>query len=370
MTKPEQLQFYILFIKIKMEGSIMKLNRIIFFYIIFLSLSTICLAQNEYGPEVSFSGKIISAEDTGLGPFYGVVVEDDAKGQSQYFMVDIGTLYEKAPDGNWVGKYLNVKYKERYSKLINNLMLQSEFDTSASQAHCYVGGKYLWGEIGDMGSYITVVDYDGLEKNYKGTFEVEAENTEKYSGQQVIMYYEDDLENEVIDFDFVGDETNSIRGKVINVALGEKDRTFILTIENDNEIVDVIASEELIGGPNGFRTILGLSIEMEYSSETQRVLLSYSIESSALNEYNTSDEAIARFANLEKFSDEGRYVNNKIENGTVYLEIETAGGPIFENVLVYPGLGLEDGQKYQDLELLFTYVNEYKNTGKKLTVLD
>ncbi len=348
----------------------MKLNRMIFFYFIFLFISTLCLAQDEYGPEVSFSGKIISAEDTGLGPFYGVVVKDETDGQSQYFMVDVGTLYEKAPDGNWVGKSVRVKYREHYSKLINNLMLQSEFDISASQAHCYIAGKYLWGEIGDMGSYITIAGYDGLENNYKGTFEVDADNSEKYNGQQVIMYYQDDFENEVIDLDFVSDELNSIRGKVINVTLGETERTFILTIENDNETVDVISSEDLIGGPNGFRTILGLSVDMEYASEMQKVLISYSIESASLNEYKTSDEAITKFAILEKFSDEGRYVNNKIENGKVYLEIETAGGPIFENVLVYPRLGLEDGHKYQDIELLFTYVNEYKNTGTKLTVLD
>lgn len=353
-----------------MAESIMKFNRMIFLHIIFLFISTFCLAQEEYGPEVTFSGKIISAEDTGLGPFYGVMVKDETNGQIQYFMVDVGTLYEKVPDGNWIGKSARIKYKERYSKLINNLMLESEFDTSASQAHCYVAGKYLWGELGDMGSYITIVGGEGLEENYQGTFEVDADNSEKYSGQQVIMYYEDDLENEVIDFDLVSDEPNSIRGRVTDVTLGEAERTFILTIENDNETVDVISSEDLIGGHNGFKTILGLFVEMEYSSELQKVLISYSIESASLNEYKTSDEAIAKFTVLEKFSDEGRYANNKIENGNVYLEIETAGGPIFDKVLVFPGLGLEDGQKYQDQELLFTYVNEYKNTGTKLTVLD
>ncbi len=147
----------------------------------------------------SIKGKIISVEDTGLGPFEGITIEDENNGNKVYFMVEVGKFNSKSPDGKLLNKYVTARYKVNDVIRITDLMLRSEYEKAAAQAHVYIAGKYLSGEIGDMGSYITILDSDGKEVQYQGTFEVDAANVDKYKGKKVILYYEETTEYELLD---------------------------------------------------------------------------------------------------------------------------------------------------------------------------
>ncbi len=149
-------------------------------------------------PQTS-SGKVLSVEDTGLGPFEGITVEEDNTKSTLYFIVEFGKFKDRSPDGNLVGKHVNVKYRTKVLKRITDLMLRSEYENSAAQAHVYIAGTYLHGELGDMGSYITIKDSEGKEVEYKGDFEIDADNSAKYKGKDVVLYYEEDFEYELLD---------------------------------------------------------------------------------------------------------------------------------------------------------------------------
>lgn len=149
-------------------------------------------------PQTS-SGKVLSVEDTGLGPFEGITVEEDNAKSTLYFMVEFGKFKERSPDGNLVGKHVNVKYRTKVLKRITDLMLRSEYENAAAQAHVYLAGTYLHGEIGDMGSYITIKDSDGKIVEYKGNFKIDADNYAKYKGKDVVLYYEEEFEYELLD---------------------------------------------------------------------------------------------------------------------------------------------------------------------------
>lgn len=151
----------------------------------------------------SMLGKVISVEDSGLGPFEGITIEDQSSHERIYFLVETGKYKDKAPDGNLVGKTVNVKYSFRYLQRITNLMLRDEHENAAAQAHVYLAGEYVSGEVGDMGSYITIKDADGKEVHYQGTFEVDAANAEKYKGKEVILYYEETVEYDLHDLEVV-----------------------------------------------------------------------------------------------------------------------------------------------------------------------
>lgn len=149
-------------------------------------------------PQTS-SGKVLSVQDTGLGPFEGITFEEDNTKSILYFMVEFGKFKDRTPDGNLVGKIVNVKYRTKVLKRITDLMLRSEYENEAAQAHVYIAGTYLHGEIGDMGSYITIKDLDGKEVQYLGNFEIDADNTAKYKGKDVVLYYEEEFEYELLD---------------------------------------------------------------------------------------------------------------------------------------------------------------------------
>jgi hypothetical protein len=148
-------------------------------------------------------GKVVSVEDSGLGPFEGITIEDQSSGNSIYFLVEVGKYKNKAPDGNLVGKFVKIKYVSRDLQRITNLMLRSEHENAAAQAHVYIAGEYVSGEVGDMGSYITIKNSEGKNKQYTGTFEVDAANSEKYKGKEVILYYEETVEYDLLDLEVI-----------------------------------------------------------------------------------------------------------------------------------------------------------------------
>lgn len=166
----------------------------------FILLSSFKFSAQFLSPEETavLRGKVISAEDTGLGPFDGITIENSSDGQSIYFIMDRG-LYNDLSSNDVIGKNVVILYRTNYSKLITDLMLVSEFENAAAQAHVYLEGKYISGEIGDMGSYVTIRHLDGREETYLGGFEIGADNKEKYSGKDVILYYEENFENEILE---------------------------------------------------------------------------------------------------------------------------------------------------------------------------
>ena len=340
-----------------------------FILLIFISLifSTIHAQNND--ELITMSGEILSAEDTGLGPFYGVVIKDQINGQEKYFMIMIDDLLNISSDGYYVGKFVDVAYKINNNIFITDLMLESEYDSSPSQAHVYLSGKFISGDIGDMGSYITLEKEDGTTITYLGDFELDVTNT-KYLNKNVILYFEEQMEDEVVSLSLQDSESSLITGKITDVYPGDDEGMNIIIIENENEIIDAFLPSDVFGGEIEINSLLNKSVQVEYSAAFQKVIISYGFESSSLNEAETSDEAVKFFEYSDKLTDTGRYVDRRIENGNVYLDIETADGPIFENVLVYPGLGLDDQERYQDQELIFTYVIESIYTVNKISVLD
>lgn len=168
-------------------------------FIILLFVSVEFYAQYlSPGETAVLTGKILSAEDTGLGPLDGVTIENSSNGESVYFMMDRG-LYNGISSTDIIGKKVEVLYRTNHNKLITDLMLVSEFESAAAQAHVYLEGKYISGEVGDMGSYVTIRHSDGREETYLGGFEIGADNVEKYSGKNVILYYEENFENEILE---------------------------------------------------------------------------------------------------------------------------------------------------------------------------
>jgi len=310
--------------------------------------------------EVAALGKVLSVEDTGLGPFDGLTIEESVSGEKIYFRVQQGSFASAI-----AGKYVHFKYKAIPKINITGLMLESEYQDTH---HVYLSGTYKFGQIGDMGSYITIVDAKGVESTYQGDFDLDADNAAKYAGKQVVLFYDETVEYELLSLDAIKGDTNAIKGKVTDVRAGQETGTFLLSVENDNEIVDVLTTQNMLGKSGTMAALKGQMVALEYASEAQKVLISYSFESAALNEYATSEEAIAEYEHLNKMTEVGRFVNSRIERGSVYLEIETAEGPIFENVLVYPSLGLSDNSKYRDEEFTFTFVDVYKNSAVKLIV--
>ncbi len=335
------------------------------YLILIFFLSTSLIAQ-----EKSLTGKIISLEDTGLGPFEGMTIEDNNTGEFYYFMVEMGLYNKKASDGILVGKTVEVKFNTTVEQTITDMMFESEFEKSPTQAHVYISGIFKGGEIGDMGSYITIMKSDGEQYTYKGDFEIDVSNNDKYLNKPVILYYSEDEVNQLIGLNVIDSKHLSINGKVIDVLETYASGAFFLIVENENEIVELIIFENILQNSQTITKLKGKMVSINYSQTIERVIISYAFETPTLQEYKTSNDAILIYENKEKFTDIGRYANMKSEEGYIYLEIETASGIIFENVFVYPELGLSDQAKYQDEEFTFTYAEDYMNEVISINILN
>jgi len=64
----------------------MKIFRVFFISVVFTISSVIIFAQ-ESGPTLSLIGRVISDEDTGLGPFNEVTITNFSTGRNLYFIV-------------------------------------------------------------------------------------------------------------------------------------------------------------------------------------------------------------------------------------------------------------------------------------------
>lgn len=339
------------------------------FHITFLVWLTIALANaNSLPEEQTFIGQIIAVEETGLGPFDGISIKNTDTEQVLYFLVEQGRYADISPRDAIPTDHFEVRFRTHQEKTIVRIEPRKTPGQCSAPANACVEGTYLSGQIGDMGSYITIKSISGEDTTYQGNFDIDATNSTLFAGKAVALHYEIDTQYELIDIMPAGAGELSIAGEISTINISSKNPAKF-TIENTNEMVEAVIPQTLLThmGTTCVDQLIGTSVKIDYVSKGRLVLISYAFETPTLNEMGTDESALKKYQHLNSFSDEGRYVASRKEGGKVFLEIETAGGQILEDVLVPASLNLSDSARYQDHEMIFTYVFTYENTAVAIT---
>lgn len=143
---------------------------------------------------LTFTGTIEEVFDTGLGPFVGVSLKDEA-GETANFNIENASASDLPQ-----GKRLQVDYIKTTELLVVAGRLTSEPPLDGVQTKeiqefhgeeklYTVVGEYIEGVQGDQGVYVDLKDKAGNTSNYTAVFDADLDNTQKYQGKEVELTY-------------------------------------------------------------------------------------------------------------------------------------------------------------------------------------
>ncbi|TAD97622.1 MAG: hypothetical protein EAZ97_12180 [Bacteroidetes bacterium] len=146
-----------------------------------------------------FTGKVLEVGETGLGPLQFVSLKND-KGEefSINFMPEDATFE--------MNKKYTISYHIVQKSLAVGIRLMSEpFNVAKHIDAGYkdnnlvkVQGKYISGEQGDMGKYVSIKDKKGKTLDFLGSFECDIDNAQKYKNKEVEIIYVLEQEKEFV----------------------------------------------------------------------------------------------------------------------------------------------------------------------------
>ena len=146
--------------------------------------------------EFVFTGNVLSAEDTGLGPFYGISVENPETKESSYFMLMLGMFNKVKSYEDMVGDNVEISYDTYDDFWLDKigLLTGSYQDSTDSENNIYyLTGVYEDGVNGDMGGYLYIRTTD----DERTTIMTEWATFDEFIGKEVYVKYHRESEKEV-----------------------------------------------------------------------------------------------------------------------------------------------------------------------------
>ena len=143
---------------------------------------------------LTFTGTIEEVFDTGLGPFVGVTLKNEA-GETATFNIENASQSDLPQ-----GEKLQVDYIKTTELLVVAGRLTSEPPLDGVQTKeiqefhgeeklYTVVGEYIEGVQGDQGVYVDLKDKAGNTSNYTAVFDADLDNSQKYQGKEVELTY-------------------------------------------------------------------------------------------------------------------------------------------------------------------------------------
>ena len=143
---------------------------------------------------LTFTGSIEEVFDTGLGPFVGVSLKNEA-GETAAFNIENASQSDLP-----LGEKLQVDYIKATELLVVAGRLTSEPPLDEVQTKeiqefhgeekmYTVVGEYIEGVQGDQGVYVDLKDKAGNTINYTAVYDADLDNAQKYQGKEVELTY-------------------------------------------------------------------------------------------------------------------------------------------------------------------------------------